>query len=49
MLSLLGWYYMGVPRCIQEDNLPKVLMLLKDKSQIPQQDILQILLQQARE
>jgi hypothetical protein len=40
---------MGVPRCIQEDSLPKVLMLLKDKSQIPQQDILQILLQQAGE
>jgi hypothetical protein len=27
---------MGVPGCIQEDSLPKVPMLLKDKSQIPQ-------------
>ena len=37
MLGLLGWYYMGVPGCIQEDSLPKELTLLKDKSQVPQQ------------
>ena len=35
MLGLLGWYYMGVPRCIQEDSLPKRPTLLKDKSQVP--------------
>ena len=29
MLGLLGWYYMGVPRCIQEDSLPKEPTLLK--------------------
>ena len=34
MLGLLGWYYMGVPRCIQEDSLPKEPTLLKDKSQL---------------
>ena len=37
---LLGWYYMGVPGCIQEDSLSKELMLLKDKSQVLQQIIL---------
>jgi hypothetical protein len=35
MLGLLGWYYMDVPGCIQEDSLPKELTLLKDKSQVP--------------
>ena len=40
MLGLLGWYYMGVPGCIQEDSLPKKPMLLKDKSQVPQQIVL---------
>ena len=35
MLGLLGWYYMGVPRCIQEDSLPQEPTLLKDKSQVP--------------
>ena len=34
MLGLLGWFYMGVPRCIQEDSLPKEPTLLKDKSQV---------------
>jgi hypothetical protein len=34
---------MGVPRCIQEDSLPKELALLKDKSQVPHQIILKIL------
>ena len=29
MLGLLGWYYMGVPGCIQEDSLPKEPMLLR--------------------
>ena len=37
MLSMLRWYYMGVPGCIQEDSLPKELVLIKDKSQVPQQ------------
>ena len=37
MLSLLGWFYMGVPGCIQEDSLPKESALLKDKSQVLQQ------------
>ena len=32
MLGLLGWYYMGVPGCIQEDSLPKEPALLKHKS-----------------
>ena len=40
MLGLLGWYYMGVPGCIQEDSLPKEPTLLKDKSQAPQQIVL---------
>ena len=43
MLGLLGWYYVGVLRCIQEDSLPKKSMLLKDKLQVPQQIILYIL------
>ena len=34
MLGLLGWYYMGVPGCIQEDSLPKEPTLLKNKSQV---------------
>ena len=37
MLGFLGWYYMGVLGCIQEDSLHKELTLLKDKSQVPQQ------------
>jgi hypothetical protein len=40
MLGLVGWYYMGVPGCIQEDSLPKEPTLLKDKSQVPQQIVL---------
>jgi hypothetical protein len=43
MLSMLGWYNMGVPRCIQEDNVSKVATLLKDRSQVPQQDVFQVL------
>jgi hypothetical protein len=42
-LNLLGWYYMGVSRCIQEDSLPEELALLKDKSQVPHQIVLYIL------
>ena len=33
MLSLLGWYYMGVPRCIQEDSLPKEWRFFKTSHQ----------------
>ena len=40
MHGLLGWYYMGIHGCIQEDSLPKELTLLKDKSQVPQQIVL---------
>ena len=35
MLGLLGWYYMGVLGCIQEDSLAKEPTLLKDKLQVP--------------
>ena len=45
MLSLIGWYYMGVPGCIKEDSLPKEPTLLKDKSQVAQQIVLLILWQ----
>jgi hypothetical protein len=40
MLSLLGWYYMGIPEYIQEDSLPEEPALLKDKSKVPQQIVL---------
>jgi hypothetical protein len=40
MFSVLGWYYMGVLGCIQEDSLPEKPVLLKDKSQVPQQIVL---------
>ena len=38
MLGLLGWYYMSVPGCIQEDSLPKDLEVMLTQEQCDEEE-----------